>query len=264
MKFTKHGFTLIELLVVIAIIAILAAILFPVFAQAREKARQTSCLSNCKQIGTAVQLYVDDFDECYPLMTINDTSAGGYAATGVRFITDVSYNQTSWCWQHAIFPYLKNPQMLACPSSKFKNTNGGSKEIFVVTYGINPYIGGCPANCNVTTYSLGSAQNNMSSVAMSQVKNTAETIFIGESSANLYSSGWWGSAPLAKSFVFTIPGWFSLNQSDKENPTRHNGGSNWTMADGHAKYYKDLSGPTSNRQNNGYGSDHYMWNFSLQ
>ena len=63
LKNKKQGFTLIELLVVIAIIAILAAILFPVFAQAREKARQTNCLSNCKQLGTALQLYTDDYDE---------------------------------------------------------------------------------------------------------------------------------------------------------------------------------------------------------
>ena len=63
----KKGFTLIELLVVIAIIAILAAILFPVFAAAREKARQTSCLSNLKQIGTALQLYIDDFDQVFPV-----------------------------------------------------------------------------------------------------------------------------------------------------------------------------------------------------
>ena len=63
----KRGFTLIELLVVIAIIAILAAILFPVFAQAREKARQTACLSNAKQIGTAVMLYAQDYDESFPV-----------------------------------------------------------------------------------------------------------------------------------------------------------------------------------------------------
>ncbi|MFN7017537.1 MAG: prepilin-type N-terminal cleavage/methylation domain-containing protein, partial [Fimbriimonadales bacterium] len=62
----RHGFTLIELLVVIAIIAILAAILFPVFAQAREKARQTSCLSNCKQIGLGITMYVNDWDETFP------------------------------------------------------------------------------------------------------------------------------------------------------------------------------------------------------
>src|SRR5579862_1797833 len=63
---TDKGFTLIELLVVIAIIAILAAILFPVFAQAREKARQASCLSNAKQIGLAILLYAQDYDETYP------------------------------------------------------------------------------------------------------------------------------------------------------------------------------------------------------
>lgn len=62
----RRGFTLIELLVVIAIIAILAAILFPVFAQAREKARQTTCVSNLKQIGTAFMMYVQDYDETYP------------------------------------------------------------------------------------------------------------------------------------------------------------------------------------------------------
>src|SRR5947199_3363258 len=62
----RRGFTLIELLVVIAIIAILAAILFPVFAQAREKARQTSCLSNQKQLGTAMSMYLQDYDERFP------------------------------------------------------------------------------------------------------------------------------------------------------------------------------------------------------
>jgi prepilin-type N-terminal cleavage/methylation domain-containing protein len=69
---TRHGFTLIELLVVIAIIAILAAILFPVFAQAREKARQTTCLSNGKQIGLATMMYVNDYDEMFPFQQWRD------------------------------------------------------------------------------------------------------------------------------------------------------------------------------------------------
>ena len=67
-KLRLNAFTLIELLVVIAIIAILAAILFPVFAQAREKARQTTCVSNLRQLGTATQLYAQDYDETYPLL----------------------------------------------------------------------------------------------------------------------------------------------------------------------------------------------------
>ena len=84
-RFTRNtsAFTLIELLVVIAIIAILAAILFPVFAQAREKARQTSCLSNTKQIGVGVQMYTQDFDETLPM--------GGY-----RFGTTEPGSQSRW------------------------------------------------------------------------------------------------------------------------------------------------------------------------
>jgi prepilin-type N-terminal cleavage/methylation domain-containing protein/prepilin-type processing-associated H-X9-DG protein len=94
----RRGFTLIELLVVIAIIAILAAILFPVFARAREKARQTSCLSNIKQAGLGILMYAQDYDEmlvrhCY------QPPSGGYP------------------WQAAIMPYVKNTQMFRCPSN---------------------------------------------------------------------------------------------------------------------------------------------------
>src|SRR5207249_1695804 len=86
----KHAFTLIELLVVIAIIAILAAILFPVFAQARAKARQATCLSNLKQLGTAFMMYAQDYDETYPMCN--------YQAPGT------TNNVT---WQYFIDPYVK-------------------------------------------------------------------------------------------------------------------------------------------------------------
>ena len=93
----KSGFTLIELLVVIAIIAILAAILFPVFSQAREKARQTSCLSNNRQYATAILMYAQDYDETFPM-------AAYPTADGV--VT----------FYLAITPYVKNKQVAVCPS----------------------------------------------------------------------------------------------------------------------------------------------------
>jgi len=89
------GFTLIELLVVIAIIAILAAILFPVFAQAREKARAVSCLSNTKQVGLAILQYVQDYDECMP---------SGFAG---------ALPGNAWAGQ--TYPYMKNAQVYKCP-----------------------------------------------------------------------------------------------------------------------------------------------------
>ena len=96
---TRKGFTLIELLVVIAIIAILAAILFPVFAKAREKARQSSCLSNVRQFCTAILSYTQDYDETLPMSTTLD-------ASGARTLADLSQ------------PYVKNSQIIFCPSDR--------------------------------------------------------------------------------------------------------------------------------------------------
>src|SRR5579872_2989978 len=100
----RKGFTLIELLVVIAIIAILAAILFPVFAQAREKARGISCLSNLKQAGLAYAMYTQDYDETTPLQNspITQRDANKFAVSG-------GY------WYMLIQPYVKNWQLMVCP-----------------------------------------------------------------------------------------------------------------------------------------------------
>jgi prepilin-type N-terminal cleavage/methylation domain-containing protein/prepilin-type processing-associated H-X9-DG protein len=128
----RKAFTLIELLVVIAIIAILAAILFPVFAQAREKARQASCLSNQKQMGNAVMMYVQDYDE-----------------TMVCYV-----NSTSNYWSMALEPYVKLRKLWYCPSFP---SNGGTVTTNSSTYGVNRWhvissINGSPAPLSLATF----------------------------------------------------------------------------------------------------------------
>ncbi|CUU34615.1 MAG: DUF1559 domain-containing protein [Armatimonadetes bacterium] len=110
------GFTLIELLVVIAIIAILAAILFPVFAQAREKARQTGCLSNVKQIGLGVQMYAQDYDEYVPRNAYADPPR---VLEGNHFV-----DCSSPRWMDVLYPYIKNGDVFNCPSDPFSAISG--------------------------------------------------------------------------------------------------------------------------------------------
>jgi len=130
----SKGFTLIELLVVIAIIAILAAILFPVFARAREQARSISCLSNLKQIETALQMYLSDNDSSYPGFTNADNGAFGWA--GGDWEGEYPCGNVAWCQTHGIHvclaPYMKNNSMWACPSDANQ-----------------PYGGGFPLNLNI-------------------------------------------------------------------------------------------------------------------
>ena len=101
----RRAFTLIELLVVIAIIAILASILFPVFAQAREAARKTSCGSNIRQLGTAFQLYIQDYDETFP---------GAFYAGASGATEPDNRGQFRWPWH--MLPYTRNMELFRCPS----------------------------------------------------------------------------------------------------------------------------------------------------
>ena len=141
--FTKTAFTLIELLVVIAIIAILAAILFPVFARARENARRSSCQSNLKQIGLGVLQYVQDYDERYP------TGNAGTAAFG---------NRRGWAGN--IYPYVKSKQIFVCPS----DVTSASGNNTPISYALNRSISGNP----VTAASGG--------LSIAEFESTAKTV----------------------------------------------------------------------------------------
>lgn len=124
MQDRKTGFTLIELLVVIAIIAILAAILFPVFAQARDKARQTACLSNTKQMGVAFMMYIQDYDETFPLGYGYSASVGWMwnynhaVPANWRPLGGGDHRLPGYAvhWANSTQPYIKNYQLLGCPS----------------------------------------------------------------------------------------------------------------------------------------------------
>jgi len=128
----KRGFTLIELLVVIAIIAILAAILFPVFARARENARKSSCQSNLKQIGTGLMMYVQDYDETFP------TERNG--VDGPVWYTNGTTTYTTYGnYQPLVYPYVKNKEVFFCPSSN--NHNNDRSLRFAYDYAMNSRIG---------------------------------------------------------------------------------------------------------------------------
>lgn len=109
----KRGFTLIELLVVIAIIAILAAILFPVFARARAQARKASCTSNIRQLTLGMNMYAQDYDETYPEWKWDLHYAGGSPFP----------NNATTVWWNAIYPYVKNSQIFTCPDTNYNFTN---------------------------------------------------------------------------------------------------------------------------------------------
>ncbi len=213
----NRGFTLIELLVVIAIIAILAAILFPVFAKAREKARQTSCLSNCKQLGMAYMQYTQDYDEVNPFAEI-------YLPPGVTTLdcyfnraTNGSWALTYLIWADVMRPYLKNDQILRCPS------NSGH----FIGYGWNCYIG----------YSGGAAGRTgplYEGVSMGMLEYPAETPCIADhNSGSVYgttlSFDWYRRWPNGASVSEDMRA-----QWDAWPP--HNGGINIVFCDGHAKW----------------------------
>jgi len=211
----RKGFTLIELLVVIAIIAILAAILFPVFAKAREKARQTACLSNMKQVGLAFMTYAQDYDEKWP----NPWDYYLIAAEGGQFCDTTSRHR----WYKRIDPYMGNTGQQICPSSPWKTTNGPMA-------GKNEYSYGMNWNMAKGQYEQGTATQG-EGIAMAEINRPSEKILATDMT---YGRGCDGHR-LIQGAIY-----------DPNNPTfcslgsdpRHNGGCNIAWCDGHAKWMK--------------------------
>ena len=192
----KHGFTLIELLVVIAIIAILAAILFPVFARAREKARQASCESNEKQISLAILMYAQDYDERFPQECYNN---------GLNFPMKL-------CWKWTVLPYIKNNQVFFCPSQSITPTATGNT-LNPASYGLN-----CKNFSNTSLASLTTPADLMMLIDFSGPEHAKPFTAAG---AVPCGSGCCNGNILTSAYT---PG------------ARHNTGSNLAYGDGHVKW----------------------------
>ncbi|MBQ7256065.1 MAG: prepilin-type N-terminal cleavage/methylation domain-containing protein [Abditibacteriota bacterium] len=208
----KKGFTLIELLVVIAIIAILAAILFPVFAQAREKARASACLSNLKQIGTALMLYNDDFDQTFPCVSPG-ASTGGDA------------RKFTFCG--ALETYVKNNGLWRCPSA----IKSGAIDTNV--YIANSYL------CNQVAFGR-TADNPWQANLEVWVEARSESEIANPSALVTFYDGraLTTNAICQPAKVWNNSWQTMLWQGSYWYPTTatHNGGKNYVFADGHAAF----------------------------
>ncbi len=205
MSVLRRGFTLIELLVVIAIIAILAAILFPVFAKAREKARQTSCLSNERQLATAILMYAED-----------------YRGTLPRWHSNVN---NWWTWRGMVFPYVKNAELYVCDSNPASlkwardEDASGNRNWVRRSYAVSRAVCGSENNP-----SGNGTRDRPTGSKLSMVRWPASTCLIFE-----HSHTWPGANLLDQTS-------WSARKISNDLAAPHNGGFNLAFCDGHAKW----------------------------
>lgn len=255
-----NGFTLIELLVVIAIIAILAAILFPVFAQAKEKARQATCASNEKQIGLAMMMYIQDYDETFPESV--------FAADPTQPYYGGSNWSSSPCWDTVIAPYIKNGvagtqtqdwnnighggHIFVCPSDAQDRQSWMPDSIERKTYSTASSWGGGPTDIlhegvfpKLDTPNPSNGLYNRTR-AMADIPAPSQSLAIVEYPFDQSASNWNQNPQVYEAvqqqmFDGGSNWWDATGIADAQKPKnqpRHSGGWNYIFADGHVKWYK--------------------------
>lgn len=236
---TKRAFTLIELLVVIAIIAILAAILFPVFAQAKEAAKKTTCLSNSKQIGTASQIYFADYDDTY-MITRGHYDNINYPTSYIpdRFLIETTYAASPYrgvfqsYWANAMEPYMKNWDIWSCTSGSDFNVNAAA----------------VPANMKKVGFSY-SANPYLNSYSATGIPLPAETVAFFELPKDRRAVHFFNTYPNPDQGGTAVPYRFDPNGSLLATVMpmidstwfNHSRGQNKVYMDGHAKFCRTVS-----------------------
>ncbi|MBM3493802.1 MAG: DUF1559 domain-containing protein [Armatimonadetes bacterium] len=295
MREHPRAFALIELLVVIAIIAILAAILFPVFAQARGKARSAACLSNAKQIGLSMMMYGQDYDEGLPAWNEYygqafygaETTTGGYRGADCVGTLNVNTNSGTMegCWHAKLSPYVKdgvvdkakdvnnNSGVWHCPDAGsqgefryFKNPDNTDSTRFTFSYAMSGFV-------NYTRYFSTSDSAYYRYPRLTEMYAPANTVYVGDGGGYNARLGPPHNFDCYRKRVTATTAYPSGTYREVcwEIPDRHQDGANYVFCDGHAKYLKaDMAyprpvnplSPTNDERKAAYRAELNYWAYS--